>query len=425
MIVINDISVSDNGKRVEYNYSMDFKLSKYFNKKSLFFVEYELDVSSVPKSILAIPLLVNILPISWFLDFEIKIEELDEKFTHCIDGLKQGFQKMYPQYELKGSLSVSKLIENKSPGTEEKAMLFSGGVDAISAYIRHAKDKLSLISIRGADIALEDDERWNDLLEYNRSQKYLSENSKYNISSNLRTFYTYKLEKELNLKWWGQVQHGMALLGVTAPLTYLLHIRDLYIGSTHTKQTQISWGSNPITDELLCWANTRITHECYDLTRQEKLKSILDYARETEQDIGLRVCYSERREDLNCGRCEKCLRTILGIILEGSNPNVFGFKVDKQFYSLVDNLLNTGINTIGIYNHWKNLQSKAKNAKHFFVFENKQQEEKKIKEFCSFQLKKLDLKQGMSKWERWKFSIINKYPALFNFYMKFRLKLIK
>ena len=425
MIVINDISIVDEGKTLVYDYSVDSKFSKYFDKKDIFFVSYEVNVTTVPKSILAIPLLANLLPISWFLGFNIQIEELDASFVDCVNELKTEFQRMYPKHELKGDLRVKKTCSNPGVKTGKKAMLFSGGVDAISAYIRHSKDDLSLFSIRGADIELDDDERWNDLLDYNNTQEYLNSNPKYTISSNLRTFYTYKLESALNLKWWGQVQHGMALLGVTAPLTHLLKIDKLYIGSTHTNKTQISWGSNPITDEIFKWDDINITHECYDLSRQEKIKSILEYSRNNSNSIGLRVCYSERREALNCSSCEKCLRTIMGIILEGSNPNNFGFIVDESFYSKIESLLKSQINTHGIYNHWKILQSKAINANQFFVFKNEQEEIAELKAFCEYEINESRIKTEMSPFIRWKLSLIKRYPSLFNFYLKFRLKLIK
>ena len=387
MIVVNNISIVDIGKKLVYDYSVSSKFSKYFDRKNTFFVSYEVDIRTVPKSILAIPLLANLLPISWFLDFQIQIDELDASFVECVNELKSEFQRMYPNDELRGELRVNKIVANSSFKSGKKAMLFSGGVDAISAYIRHCKDDLSLFSIRGADIGLEDNERWNDLLDYNKTQEYLNSNSKYTISSNLRIFYTYKLETELNLKWWGQVQHGMALLGVTSPLTHLLKIESLYIGSTHTKETQISWGSTPITDELLKWADVGITHECYDLSRQEKIKTILEFSKNNNKPIDLRVCYSERRETLNCSFCEKCLRTIMGIILEESDPNNFGFIVDSSFYSKVDSLLKLKINTHGIYNHWKILQDKANNTNQFFIFDNEKLEKLKLETFCNYRIK--------------------------------------
>lgn len=424
MIVLNDPILKDNGKTVFYDYRITPEYAKYFSKDK-FFVTYEMDVSDVPNSILNIPVLVNLLPMSWFLDFQICVDDLDEDFLKSAELIKQEFQKMFPEYDLKGGLKVENITSNKFKKSGKKGMLFSGGVDAISAYIRHFKDDLALFSIRGADIDLKDDDRWNDLLDYNSSQEYLLNNSKYTIACNLRTFYSYKLEKELDISWWGKIQHGMALLGVTAPLTILLNIENLYIGSTHTKETQISWGSNPITDELLKWGDLKITHECYDLARQEKINSIIKFRKGNKKSVGLRVCYSERREELNCSVCEKCLRTIMGVILEGDDPNDYGFKVGINFYSQVEDFLNSKVTTPGVLNHWKILKAKAAQKNDFFVFEDELEENKKMKWFSEFPLELTNPQSDLSKFDRRKHTLINKYPRLFKFYLKLRLKFVR
>ena len=45
------------------------------------------------------------------------------------------------------------------------------------------------------------------------------------------------------------------------------------------------------------------------------------------------VCNDTRRGDiLNCSRCEKCSRTIVGLALEGIDPNLCGFTVDDRTF---------------------------------------------------------------------------------------------
>lgn len=46
----------------------------------------------------------------------------------------------------------------------------------------------------------------------------------------------------------------------------------------------------------------------------------------------LRVCLRSQLSDgyLNCGRCEKCLRTIVCLAFAGIDPNNCGFKVDES-----------------------------------------------------------------------------------------------
>lgn len=419
MIVLRDIIIKDNGRTVTYDYTVSRELSKYFRNNDSYFSSYDVDISSVPKSVLCIPFMSNFLPISWFLDVKIECEEIDKAFYESTFLIKKEFQKMYVKHKLGGELKVGNIIENPGRDLGKKAMLFSGGVDSGSVYVRHAASNLALISIWGADIDLNDKPRWNDLVNYNESQQYVANNSKYYIKSNLRTFYTYKLSSDLDLGWWGYVQHGMALLGITAPLAYELGVNILYIASTDTKETQDSWGSNPTTDELLEWSNTKIVHECYDLTRVEKIKSITDFSSKNKIPFELRVCYSESRDSLNCNVCEKCIRTIMAIVLGGDDPNKYGFSADSSFYTLVRKQLNKGLNPV-LVAYWKDLQVKAKRSSSVFVFENPSIEKEEIKWFFEFDLKL----QKKGKIAKFKANLRNKYPFMFNFYLKFRLKFI-
>ena len=48
----------------------------------------------------------------------------------------------------------------------------------------------------------------------------------------------------------------------------------------------------------------------------------------------LRVCHSQFR-DYNCGTCEKCLRTITGLVLEGIDPRNCNFNTKKSVFNLI------------------------------------------------------------------------------------------
>lgn len=71
----------------------------------------------------------------------------------------------------------------------------------------------------------------------------------------------------------------------------------------------LPWGSNPLTDPLLSSDSFRIIHDGARLTRFEKIGEIGNIP-EVRQH--LRVCFYPTKDKLNCGRCEKCVRTILG-----------------------------------------------------------------------------------------------------------------
>ena len=104
--------------------------------------------------------------------------------------------------------------------------------------------------------------------------------------------------------------------GVLAAVTHLFakRITRTCIGSTHDASTLAPWGSHPLTDPYFSSSRLQVVHEGAHLTRLEKTRYVADW------DAGLhnlRVCFGNPVEDLNCGRCEKCLRTMTALLALG------------------------------------------------------------------------------------------------------------
>ena len=78
MFKITQTTFSSDGKIITYNYEVGRELSKYFNKKEQFYITYYRIVSGTPYSIVVIPLLANVMPISWFLGFDVYVGGLDD-----------------------------------------------------------------------------------------------------------------------------------------------------------------------------------------------------------------------------------------------------------------------------------------------------------------------------------------------------------
>lgn len=388
MIKLNQIKIEDEGRKVVFDYSVGNKAKKFFNLCSPYYAKYEEDVSNVPNSILVIPFLANVLPISWFAGLDAFVPEIDVDFFDSILSIKNEFQKQYPNYKLEGSLDIVEKVKNNISGNNS-AMLFSGGVDAYATYIRNFNRKPDLITILGADIEIEDKEQWKNFKGFLESENLLKENTKHFVESNLRKFYTYEVELLLkNIGWWGKIQHGLSLIGVLAPLSYLKSYSDIYIASSYTKEIEIAWGSTPQIDEKISWASINIHHDGYELKRQDKVDLITSFSNKNNVNFKLRVCYSELRSGFNCSHCEKCYRTIIGIILNGENPNNYGFKVDENVYEEMFKVLELGSASHGMNYFWWELQEKAKNSSNIFVFKNKELEYLQLEEIKSGKLQK-------------------------------------
>ncbi|MCM5663414.1 hypothetical protein [Galbibacter mesophilus] len=418
---ITGLNYDNDGKTIRYGYSYSASVGKYFHSKNIFYATYEIDVRQVPESIAIIPLLANIAPIAWFAGFEIEVDEIDSDFYHSLELIKKEFAKTYPDINNNPSIYANKIVVNQKTG-QRKALLFSGGVDAYASYFRHEKDNPSLITIHGADIPIKDHEQWNNAKRLTNNETILKDNTKHYITTNVRDFYTYQVSMLLkDLAWWGRIQHGLSLTGVTAPLAYIFGYETLYIASTHTKKIQIPWGSSPFTDNLISWSGLQVVHDAYELERLDKIELIISQLQQNHKKAILRVCYSELNNGDNCSKCEKCLRTMFAIILFNGNPNDYGFKADSTIYESILKIISKDFTTKGIYHHWQQLISQIDLSKPFYVFEDVEKEKQYLKQIQNTSLSSaIQEKRELSKLEKLKFLLRNKFAPQYRLYLNLR-----
>jgi len=110
---------------------------------------------------------------------------------------------------------------------------------------------------------------------------------------------------------WGPVMHGPALAGVGLLLGH--RWRTVLLSSSFTHDVGNPWGSTAITDPLLATATTRTQPYGADYDRFGKTAYLARFPAVLDT---LHVCWEERSAD-NCGRCEKCLRTLIVLDILG------------------------------------------------------------------------------------------------------------
>lgn len=419
---LNTIRFENEGKRIAYDYEYDVSISKYFNNSEPFFAEYDTDVSDVPLSIAIVPFLANFLPISWFVGFDVYVNEIDDVFDDAMQIIRKQLQHDNDFTDLyRNQLHFTDKVKNDYPA-ERSAMLFSGGVDAYATYFRHFDETPDLITIHGADIELHDDEQWNRVVSLNENEPLLDNNKKFYIKSNIRDFYTHQVDLLMpNINWWWKVQHGLALNSVVAPLAYKRGYKTLYIASTFTKAIVIALGSMPEIDDNIKWGNTAVSHDCYDLNRQAKVDLIVKSTKELDRTINIRVCYSLLNKGVNCSKCEKCMRTIIALIVADANPNKYGFDTSEKIYDSFLDRWSNGFAAEAIQLLWIEILQKSRNSDRFFVFNNRENESLKLKQVQD-QIE-INVKNGLKKKPKFykiKFKIQKTFPELFKLYLKFR-----
>lgn len=327
-LILNNIEITNN--RVDYYFRLEGHLQKYFRNENHMFIEYNFGVEDIPKSILSIPFVSNVIPLMWITDSVIELDELDKSFFECLDDIKAAYQAMFPSVKFNGAILPKKIVSNSYVHEKEAASLFSGGLDALTTFIR-IKDKNPLLiteygwyekEITHSDV-WEADKK--NAVEFGK--RYGLDNIL--IQSNYGTFLKAEeidndFKRKLGDSWWHGLHHGLAIISAAIPMAYLLKVKCLYIASSNSPLYKVTCASDPTVDNKIKFASGKVFHDAYELTRQDKVKVVVDYSLKSNEKLNIRVCF---KNEENCCKCEKCLRTIFGIIAEGENPLNYGFNI--------------------------------------------------------------------------------------------------
>jgi hypothetical protein len=136
------------------------------------------------------------------------------------------------------------------------------------------------------------------------------------IATNLR-------ESSWNLTNWGRLGQGPALAALA--LAMERRFCRMVVPSSTRYSSDRAWGTHPLTDPLLSTSSLDFRNDGALGGRWEKAREI---ATSELAMSHLRVCWIEG-DDRNCGRCEKCLRTLTLFELLGVRDRAVTFPPDS------------------------------------------------------------------------------------------------
>ena len=110
---------------------------------------------------------------------------------------------------------------------------------------------------------------------------------------------------------WGTQTHGAALASIAALVSG--EIGTTFLPASHTYLDLYPWGSHPVLDHLWSGDRHQLIHDGADATRFQKIETV---SRDSVALSSLRVCWMTNSE-INCSRCEKCLRTMTSLEILG------------------------------------------------------------------------------------------------------------
>ena len=261
------------------------------------FLQYETDMSGIPESILVIPFVSCVLPLLWLTNGVLWVKVIDRTFYEAMKNVKNAYRELYNHCPLKGNFVAARYEENSYQPEHENILLFSGGMDAHTTYIRIRDSHPLLLNIQGwykkIKARREDAEAdFRDISNFARTNGLQTHFVKSNFATLINIgLFDKTLKKVLKDSWWHGFLHSMAFISISMPLAYLLKYRNIYIASSVPLGDYIVCASHVTTDSEFRFASCgRCVHDGSELTRQGKAHVIAEYVKKQREDYPIRVC---------------------------------------------------------------------------------------------------------------------------------------
>lgn len=239
------------------------------------------------------------------------------------ERVQQIFNGWYPQFNL---VPVHCSGENAAPVTTSDrtavATFFSGGVDSFYTLQSHLSEIDQLIFVHGFDIPLRQ-----------RQTSALAAQSVRTLADKLGL----KLvEVTTNLREFGQghVSWPHAYFGAGLSAVALLlapRFRRIYLPASVSLEELQPMGAHPDLDKHWSTTGMQLVHDGVEATRFRKIQAVSEWKPVQEH---LRVCYLNDQGTVNCGRCRKCLWTMMMLRAIGRLDDIRTFPVELDLEEL-------------------------------------------------------------------------------------------
>jgi hypothetical protein len=237
---------------------------------------------------------------------------LAESLSPRLFASQAAIQKLFQEWDNRFNVVqiTAPLGEPRQASTGGTGLFFTGGVDSFFSLLRHREEITHLIVLRGFNVKRK--QVVDDLaLPTIRVVAAQMNKNLVEVSTNIREFSDRIVD-------WGLDYHGAALAAVALLLAPTLN--KVYVASSHSEKDTFRWGSHLFVDPLYSTETLSLIHDGANATRVEKVAAIAEN-RLVQQT--LRVC--NKGGASNCGRCEKCLRTMINLRVAGALEKVATF----------------------------------------------------------------------------------------------------
>ncbi|MCF8261477.1 MAG: hypothetical protein K9J12_11940 [Melioribacteraceae bacterium] len=228
--------------------------------------------------------------------------DVDSRFNNSLKTIQSIFINWLPHQQLRRfSLPNNiKQIENKTLSDRGLAC-FSGGLDSFYTLLKNKTQITDLLFIKGFGKDNEDPKITTKITNHIHSAAMELDKNVIEISTNLRPFLTKFFPSK--------IIHGAML----ASIGHLFSgtFSSFFIPTSTTYNDLTPWGSHPLLDPLWSTNFLEVINDGSEADRIQKLRMVSEFEFVLNN---LRVCNNKSDLWLNCGECEKCIRTMAGLL---------------------------------------------------------------------------------------------------------------
>ena len=333
-------------RSVIYELDVPKALQKYFSK-STFSLVFEGNVNfevSHNYSMLYVPAVALVFPLALMTSTPIIVKSIDHEFYMSLGELTKILNYMYRNLPSKFFL-LSQITKNIKLMTGGALLFYSGGLDSTLLLYNHCQEKPYLVTVQGSDIPSRYLPIWHETMKL-AIKVYKKQMS----AGNIFIYFKNPLESIILSKdfhnvlhgndWWGGIQAGVTLPTLVAPIIESINISKVYIASGIQSSLTFPWSDRREVYEAIKFGGTRVICDDYNLSRLDKARKLKEiWSLGTYPELPIRSCLRTsiiRKGNLNCGRCEKCIRTSLQLMIAGINPERVGFKSGPALHILTE-----------------------------------------------------------------------------------------
>lgn len=227
-----------------------------------------------------------------------------EKYCAC-------WQTMKPEYNHISIVPETEIQDERKPLKDSAIMTYSGGLDASFTLFRHKTGRAgrntknierAVLLFGAADTPLS---KPDEFKLHAKNAKALCDDMGVEFSTVETNFCTYPNDWEMEHF---NVIVGMLYFFINYP--YKITASSLCVLPVSYK----TWGSNPITDLMLSSDAVQVVSDDVAYDRIMKAEVVKNWNLAKDK---MRVCWAGEDKSKNCGKCEKCIRTMLDFIACG------------------------------------------------------------------------------------------------------------